>query len=93
MVVPDTRLLLVKIESRYIDTVWELMETIFTAVYVLEVWLKITVLGWKKYSESPRNMFDFTITWLAVFATLYVYCKCICTSNCKKEFGIAIFPR
>lgn len=59
----------------YIDTVWELMETIFTMVYVLEVIIKVLVDGWKKYSENPRNMFDFGITVLAVFATAYVYCK------------------
>ena len=51
------------------------METIFTVVYVLEAGLKITVEGWKRYSESPRNMFDFVITLLAVLATAYVYCK------------------
>lgn len=59
----------------YIDTIWELMETIFTVVYVLEAMLKIMVDGWKKYSESMRNMFDFFITLLAVLATAYVYCK------------------
>ncbi|KAG7339291.1 ion transport protein [Nitzschia inconspicua] len=57
----------------YIDTVWELMETIFTAVYILEIIVKVLVDGWKKYSESPRNVFDFSVTLLAVFATLYVY--------------------
>jgi Ion transport protein len=59
----------------YIDTVWELIETFFTGVYVVEASLKILVDGWKKYSESPRNVFDFTITVLAVLATLYVYCE------------------
>ena len=59
----------------YIDTVWELMETVFTLVYVLEVMIKVLVQGWKKYSEKPRNMFDFGITMLAVFATAYVYCE------------------
>ena len=59
----------------YIDTIWELMETIFTVVYVLEAILKITVEGWKRYSESPRNMFDFSITLMAVLASAYVYCK------------------
>ena len=59
----------------FIDTIWELMETIFTVVYVLEAMLKIMVEGWKRYSESMRNMFDFFITMLAVLATAYVYCK------------------
>jgi hypothetical protein len=59
----------------YIDTIWELMETIFTVVYVLEAMLKIMVEGWKRYSESPRNMFDFSITLMAVLASAYVYCK------------------
>jgi hypothetical protein len=59
----------------YIDTIWEFMETIFTVVYVLEAMLKIMVEGWKRYSESPRNMFDFVITLMAVLASAYVYCK------------------
>jgi two pore calcium channel protein len=69
----------------YIDTIWELMETAFTMVYVLEVVVKILVDGWKKYSESPRNMFDFSITMLAVFATAYVYCE-FRTGGCLTDF-------
>jgi len=57
----------------YIDTVWELMETVFTVVYVLEAMLKIMVQGWKRYSESGRNIFDFSITLMAVLASAYVY--------------------
>ena len=64
----------------YIDTVWELMETIFTVLYVVEATLKITVYGWKRYSESMRNTFDFFITLLAVLASAYVYCKFSLTS-------------
>ena len=66
-------------DDGYIDTIWELMETIFTAIYVLEATLKIIVEGWKRYSESMRNMFDFFITMLAVLATAYVYCKLFLT--------------
>ena len=57
----------------YIDTKAELLETCFTCLYVLEVWLKIMVDGWRKYSESMRNKFDLTITVAAVAATAYVY--------------------
>jgi len=57
----------------YIDTPWEVMETLFTICYVLEVIVKIMVNGWKKYSEQPRNMFDFFVTISAIFATAYVY--------------------
>jgi two pore calcium channel protein len=57
----------------YIDTIWELMETIFTALYTTEVVLKVMVYGWKKYSESPRNTFDFVVTISALLATGYVY--------------------
>merc|ERR1712161_49384 len=56
-----------------IDTVWELMEAVFTMVYVLEAILKIMVLGWKRYSQSGRNIFDFSITLMAVLASAYVY--------------------
>ena len=59
----------------YIDTKWELIETAFTCIYVLEVVLKIMANGWKRYRESARNMFDFSITLLAMLATAYVYCK------------------
>jgi two pore calcium channel protein len=41
----------------YIDTVWEQINTVFTIVYVLEAALKINVDGWKKYSESPRQVY------------------------------------
>lgn len=57
----------------YIDTTAELFETCFTCVYVVEVMLKIMVDGWRRYRESTRNMFDFTITIAAVAATAYVY--------------------
>ena len=57
----------------YIDTPWELAETLFTVFYVVEVLLKVMVFGWKLYSESPRNMFDFYLTMSALAATAYVY--------------------
>ena len=44
------------------DTIWDYAENLFTLLYTLEVVLKVTVDGWTKYSESPRNVFDFTIT-------------------------------
>jgi two pore calcium channel protein len=56
-----------------IDTFWEFIETVFTLLYCLEVVVKITVNGWKAYSESLKNKFDFTITVLAVLASAYVY--------------------
>jgi hypothetical protein len=56
-----------------IDTIWEYMETAFAIVYCVEVIVKIVVAGWKSYSESQRNMFDFFITLLAVLSMAYVY--------------------
>jgi two pore calcium channel protein len=76
-------------DDGYIDTIWELMETIFTFLYLVEAILKITVEGWKKYSESMRNMFDFFITLLAVLATAYVYCTLCLTGN----MNTVEFPR
>jgi two pore calcium channel protein, plant len=61
------------VEDGYIDTYWEFFETLFTILYLIEVLLKIMVLGWKRYSESPRHMFDFLVTVSAVAATAYVY--------------------
>eukprot|EP00584_Thalassiosira_punctigera_P014654 CAMPEP_0172548632 /NCGR_PEP_ID=MMETSP1067-20121228/17872_1 /TAXON_ID=265564 ORGANISM="Thalassiosira punctigera, Strain Tpunct2005C2" /NCGR_SAMPLE_ID=MMETSP1067 /ASSEMBLY_ACC=CAM_ASM_000444 /LENGTH=816 /DNA_ID=CAMNT_0013335873 /DNA_START=47 /DNA_END=2497 /DNA_ORIENTATION=+ len=57
----------------HIDAVWEGAETVFTVVYVFEAMLKIMVYGWKRYIESPRNVFDFFITVLVVLASVYVY--------------------
>ena len=66
-----------KYEDGYIDTVWESMETLFTVLYTIEAILKIIVNGWKRYSESGRNIYDFAITIVAVLASAYVYCKFI----------------
>lgn len=56
-----------------VDTVWELLELILSTVYVLEVLSKISVFGTKRYFESAKNIFDFTITVLAVVASAVVY--------------------
>ena len=56
-----------------IDTLWERLETVFTCIYVVEISVKILVKGWQEFSRSSRNIFDMTITLLAVFATIYVY--------------------
>ena len=67
----------VHIDEKYwdgsIDTVWELCQAIFSLIYVLEAGSKIAVLGWKSYSEQMRNLFDLTITILAVASTIIVY--------------------
>lgn len=59
----------VKIDQHFfdgsIDTVWELVETIFTGIYLVEIMCKVAVLGWKLYFDSARNVFDFGITMLA----------------------------
>lgn len=57
----------------HIDTWEELVESVFTCVYVVEAALKINVEGWKRYGESTRNMFDFVVTLAALVATAYVY--------------------
>lgn len=59
-----------------LDTSWEKLETLFTALYVLEVILKVTINGWKKYTESARNVFDFFITCMIILASFYIYCEC-----------------
>jgi len=56
-----------------IDTGWELVEAIFTAIYCLEAILKLTAIGWRMYFESTRNLFDFVITASALLASIYVY--------------------
>ena len=62
-----------KYNDGQIDTVWESLETLFTILYALEAMLKITVNGWKSYSESGRNIYDFGITVIAILASAYVY--------------------
>jgi len=57
----------------YIDTPWEVAESLFTIIYCVEMILKISVLGWRRYIHNRRNFFDATITLLTVAATLYVY--------------------
>jgi len=56
-----------------IDTVWEKFQSIFTCIYFVEVVVKVLVFGWKRYSESGKNMFDFCITGLSIGTTIYVY--------------------
>lgn len=55
------------------NTIWDYFETIFTVAYTVEAAIKILVDGWRKYSESPRNVFDFTITIAVLLASFYVY--------------------
>lgn len=57
----------------YLDTAWEVAETVFTALYVIEASLKIMTMGWRTYIQSPRNAFDFIITILVCLASAYVF--------------------
>ena len=67
----------VHIDEKYwdgsMDTVWELFEAVFTAIYVFEALIKVTVFGWKTYSEAMKNMFDLLVTILAVITSIIVY--------------------
>lgn len=56
-----------------IDTVWELMEAVFTVIYSVECIAKLAAFGSKAYFENQRNVFDFTITVLAVVSSAVVY--------------------
>jgi len=56
-----------------IDTVWEVVETAFTAVYVVEMALKVLVLGKRRFLLSRQNNFDAFVVVAAVVATLVVY--------------------
>ncbi|KAL7540597.1 hypothetical protein ACHAWF_006726 [Thalassiosira exigua] len=58
--------------SYYGESVYDGVEFLFTIFYVVEVLLKITVNGWKRYIESPQNAFDFIITACVVLATAYI---------------------
>ena len=39
----------------------------------MEIFVKVTVFGWKSYIENQRNLFDFTITILALVCSGIVY--------------------
>lgn len=56
-----------------ITSPWAIAENFFTVLYTLEVCLKVMIDGWKKYSESPRNMFDFIVTMAVLVSCAYVY--------------------
>lgn len=62
-----------RLEDGLIDTRWEVLETLFTIFYALEMTSKIISFGWKRYSSSLRNSFDGIITVCAIFASIYVY--------------------
>ena len=52
---------------------WEVVEAVFTGIYALEVVVKLTVFSWKRYIETTKNIFDFTITLLAIASSVIVY--------------------
>jgi len=56
-----------------ISTQWEVVETIFTLLFVSEMASKVAVFGWNRYATSMRNLFDGLITVAAAVATFYVY--------------------
>ena len=45
----------------------------FTAIYCVEIFVKVSVYGWKVYADNLRNVFDFTVTILAVASSFMVY--------------------
>ena len=74
---PELSTTRVEIDPKYwdgsIDTIWEMVETVFTVIYTIEVIIKVTVMSWRRYIESQRNVFDFTITVLAIISSVIVY--------------------
>jgi len=61
------------LDDGVIDTVWEYLETAFTVVYVVEMALKVLVLGKRRFLLSTQNTFDAIVVVAAVLATLVVY--------------------
>jgi two pore calcium channel protein, plant len=49
------------------------METAFTVVYGVEAGCKISVYGWRTYCDNIKNVFDLSITILAIFSTAVIY--------------------
>lgn len=48
------------------------IECAFSIIYVMEMILKILVCGIRKYWNDMGNRFDFYVTWLLLFASIYV---------------------
>jgi two pore calcium channel protein, plant len=51
----------------------EVMESAFTVIYVVEAGFKISVYGWRTYCDKIKNIFDFSITMLAVASSAVIY--------------------
>jgi len=62
-----------KLADGLISTQWEVVETIFTLLFISEMACKIAVLGWNRYAIFMRNLFDGLVTVAAAVATFYVY--------------------
>ena len=58
----------------------EYIETIFT-VFTLEILSKVAVFGWKAYIERMRNVFDFTITPMAIISSGIVHFSNVCNDS------------
>lgn len=52
--------------------IFSLIEAGFSGVYILEMALKISAMGFDKYWRDTGNQFDFWVTWLLLFATCLV---------------------
>lgn len=63
----------IKLADGNIDTIWELFQAVFTVFYCLEMVSKVLVNGWRRYTESYKNIFDAAVTILSLAATCYVY--------------------
>jgi Ion transport protein len=57
----------------YLSVSLEALEATFAILYTIEAFLKICVLGWKTYSESTKNVFDFIVSALSLCSTIIVY--------------------
>lgn len=62
-----------RLNDGMLDTFWEGCEAFFTGCYVVEALLKLLVLGPRNYFSDWKNQFDFSVTFLALATTIYVY--------------------
>lgn len=52
--------------------IFSLLECTFSIVYIMEMVLKISTMGFDAYWRDLGNRFDFWVTWLLLFASAYV---------------------
>jgi hypothetical protein len=55
------------------DSVWNILELTLSALFVLEMLIKLAALGWAEYTRSLKNSFDAIVTVATFVVVIIVY--------------------